>query len=67
MSEKILWSSACTTSIKKSGSLNNDDGDGQENSKKAIGLYLPNNNFESASRFLVLFFAVVARLQSETA
>ena len=49
------------------GSLSNDDGDGQENSKKAKGLYLPNNNFASASRFLVLFFAVVARLQSETA
>ena len=47
------------------GSLNNDDGDGQENSKKAIGLYLPNNNFASASCFLVHFFAVVARLQSE--
>ena len=49
------------------GSLSNDDGDGQENSKKATGLYLPNNNFASASRFLVHFFAVVARLQSETA
>ena len=49
------------------GSLSNDDGDGQENSKKATGLYLPINNFASASRFLVLFFAVVARLQSETA
>ena len=49
------------------GSLSNDDGDGQENSKKATGLYLPINNFASASRFLVHFFAVVARLQSETA
>ena len=45
------------------GSLNNDNGDGQVNSKKAIGLYLPNNNFASASGFLVhFFFAVVAPL-----
>ena len=50
------------------GSLNNDNSDGQENGKRAIGLYLPNNNFvTSALRFLIHFFAVVAGLQSETA
>ena len=45
----------------------NDDGDGNENGKKAIGLDKQNNNFARASRFFVHFFAVVARLQHETA
>ena len=48
------------------GSLNNDDGDGNENGKKGIGLDKENNNFARASRFFVHFFAVVARLQRET-
>ena len=48
------------------GSLNNDDGDGNENDKKTIGLDWQNNNFARASRFFVHFFAVVARLQRET-
>jgi len=30
------------------GSLSNDDGDGNENGKKTIGLDCPNNNFASA-------------------
>ena len=49
------------------GSLSNDDGDVNENSKKAIGLDWQNNNFARASPFFVLFFAVVARLRRETA
>ena len=47
--------------------LNNDDDDGgKENGKKAIGLDWQNNNFARASRFLVHFFAVTARLRRET-
>ena len=49
------------------GSLSNDDGDGNENGKKAIGLDWQNNNFARASRFFVHFLAVVARLQRESA
>ena len=41
-------------------SLSNDDGDGNENGNKAIGLDWQNNNFTRASRFFVHFFAVVA-------
>ena len=47
------------------GSLSNDDGDGNENGKKAIGLDWQNNNFACASRFFVPFFPVMARLQRE--
>ena len=36
------------------GSLGNDDGDGNENGKKAIGLDKQNNNFSHASRFLYI-------------
>ena len=49
------------------GSLSNDDGDGNENGNKPIGLDWQNNNFARASRFFVHFFAVVARLQGENA
>ena len=35
------------------GSLSNDDGDGIENGKKAIGLDWQNNDFARASRFFV--------------
>ena len=45
----------------------NDDGDGNENGKKATGLDKQNNNFARASRFFVHFSAVFARLQRETA
>ena len=48
-------------------SLRNDDEDGNENGKKATGLDKQNNNFARTSRYLVLFSAVVARLQRETA
>ena len=34
-------------------SLSNDDGEGNENVKKAIGLDLQNNNFAGALRFFV--------------
>ena len=49
------------------GSLSNEDGDGNKNVKKEIGLYWQNNNFARASRFLVHFFAVTALLRRETA
>ena len=45
----------------------NNDGDGNENGKKAVGLNKQNNNFARASRFFVHFSTVVARLQRETA
>ena len=41
------------------GSLTNDDGDGNENGTKAIGLDWQKNNFARASRFFV-------RLRCET-
>ena len=49
----------------KIGSLSNDDGDVNENGKKAIGLDWQNNNFARASRYFVHFFAVTARLRRE--
>ena len=49
------------------GNLSNDDGDVNENGNNAIGLDWQNNNFARASRFFVHFFAVVARLQRESA
>ena len=47
------------------GSLRNDNDEGNENGKKAIGLDKQNNNFARASRFFVHFSDVVARLQRE--
>ena len=49
------------------GSLSNDNDDGTENGKKAIGLDWQNNNFARASRFFVHFRAFFARLRRETA
>ena len=49
------------------GSLSNNDGDVNENGKKAMGLDYQNNNFARASRFFVHFFAVAARLRRENA
>ena len=46
-----------------SGSLSKDDGDGNENGKKAIGLDKQNNNFARVSCFIVHFVPVAARLQ----
>ena len=60
--QSILASSPLTI-----GTLRNDDGDGKENRKKAIGLDWRNNNFARSSRFFVHFFAVAARLQREIA
>ena len=48
-------------------SSSNYDGDGNENGKKAIGLDRQNSSFVHLSRFFVHFFAVVARLQRESA
>ena len=48
------------------GSLSNDDGDGNENGRNAIGLHWQNNNFAHSSRFFVHFFAVVQHLQRGT-
>ena len=46
----------------------NDNNEGNENGKKAIGLDWQENNFARASRFFVHFFAVTAaRLQRESA
>ena len=45
------------------GSLSNDDGGGNENGTKVIGLDWQNNNF---ARFFVHFFVVAARLQHES-
>ena len=47
------------------GSLSNDDGDVNENGKKAISLDWQNNNCARESRFFVHFFSVTARLQRE--
>ena len=49
------------------GSLSNNDGDGNEDGKKAVGLDQQNDNFARASRFFAHFFAVAARLQRESA
>ena len=50
-----------------SHSWDNDDGDLNENGKKAISLDWLNNNFARSSRFFVHFLAIVARLQRESA
>ena len=42
------------TLVPKLGSLSNDNGDGNENDKKGIGLDWQNNNFARASRFLYI-------------
>ena len=45
------------------GGFSNDDGDGNEDVKKAVGLDWQNNNFARASCFFVHFFTVLARLR----
>ena len=50
-----------------SGSLSKKLRRRQRERQKAIGLYKQNNNFASALRFFVHLFAVVARLQRESA
>ena len=49
------------------GSLSNDDADGNENGKKAIGLISKTTTLHVHHAFFVHFFAVVARLQRESA
>ena len=49
------------------GSFSNDDGDGNENVKKAIGLDWKNKNIVRASRIFAHFFVVTARLRRENA
>ena len=49
------------------GSLSNDDADGNENGKKAIGLISQTTSLHVHHAFFVHFFAVVARLQHESA
>ena len=49
------------------GSLSNDDADGNENGKKAIGLISKTTALHVHHAFSVHFFAVVARLQRESA
>ena len=48
-------------------SLSNDDGEINENGKKAIVLDWQNNNFARETRIFVHFFAVVGRLRDENA
>ena len=48
------------------GTLKSDDGDGNEDVKKAIGLITKKNNISRASHFFVHFFAVTAGLRRET-
>ena len=50
-----------------SGSLSNDDGDGNEKGKKARGFDKQNNNFARVSCFFIHFVTVAARLQRESA
>ena len=47
-------------------SFSDKDGDGNENGKKAMGLYQQNNNFAHASHFFVYFLAIIASLRDET-
>ena len=61
-----LASRTCAQFANPMGNLSNEDGDGNENGKKAKEFYHQNNNFARASRFFVHFFAVVARLRHET-
>ena len=49
------------------GSLSNDDADGNENGKKAIGLISKTTTLHVHYAFFVHFFAVIARLQRESA
>ena len=54
-------------SVKTLVNINNDDGDGNVNGKKTIGLDWQNNNLARASCFFVHFSAVAAQLQRESA
>ena len=58
---KIFWSQ------QQGAFKSKDDGDGNENGKKAIGLLWQYDNFASTSRFFVYFLTIVTRLRHETA
>ena len=62
-SDEIKVATIATNIIR---SLGNDDGDGNKNGKKAIGLDWQNNNFARASLFFENFFVVAVRLQRES-
>ena len=49
------------------GSLSNDDGDGNEDGKKAMGLAVAKQQLCTCTRLMVHFFAVTARLRRESA
>ena len=53
-----------TSSPRLSPYISDDDGDGNENGQKVIGLDQQNNNFARASRFFVHFFAYDMKLHS---
>ena len=50
----------CFSHVVSPGTLSNDDGDGNKDGKKAIGLDWQKKNFARASRFFIHFSAVVA-------
>jgi len=56
-----------TPPVAQLGSLSNDDADGNENGKKAIGLISKTTTLHVHHAFFVHFFAVIARLQRESA
>ena len=62
-----LWNRGLGQLVNTVGSLSNDDTDGNENGKKAIGLISKTTSFHVHHAFFVHFFAVVARLQRESA
>ena len=49
------------------GRFSNDDGDGNENVKKAIGLWSKTTSLHVDHTFFVHFFAITARLRRENA
>ena len=56
---KKIFNKLLSVNIFIKGYIRSDDGDGNENVKKAIGLmHGKNSNSASASRFFVQFFAV---------
>ena len=54
-------------SFLKSNGDGDSNGNGNKDGERAIGFRQQNHNFARASRVFVCFFAVVARVRSETA
>ena len=75
MSEKDIWlrfgtnTHARKLSVREMsvGSFSNNDGDGNENVKKVIGLLSKTTSLHVHHTFFVHFFAVTARLRRENA